>query len=123
MLLVAFGYRELNRAMPDSGTSFTWVTRAFGPWVGWLAGWGLVASTVLVLSNTAGIAVDFFYLMLSQLFTDPDLVALTANPVITVATCLALLAAATFISYRGMDYPTPGQYVMVGFPDGVRTHF
>src|SRR3546814_11518841 len=63
MLLVAFGYRELNRAMPDSGTSFTWVTRAFGPWVGWLAGWGLVASTVLVLSNTAGIAVDFFYLM------------------------------------------------------------
>ena len=27
MLLVAFGYRELNSAMPDSGTSFTWVTR------------------------------------------------------------------------------------------------
>ena len=26
MLLVALGYRELNRAMPDSGTSFTWAT-------------------------------------------------------------------------------------------------
>ena len=38
MLLVAFGYRELNRRMPDSGTSFTWAARAFGPWVGWLAG-------------------------------------------------------------------------------------
>ena len=37
MLLVAFGYRELNRAMPDSGTSFTWGARAFGPWIGWLA--------------------------------------------------------------------------------------
>ena len=34
MLLVALGYRELNRAMPDSGTSFTWATRAFGPWLG-----------------------------------------------------------------------------------------
>src|SRR5690606_41921744 len=33
MLLVAFGYRELNRTMPDSGTSFTWAARAFGPWV------------------------------------------------------------------------------------------
>src|SRR5687768_18014174 len=46
MLLVAFGYRELNRRMPDAGTSFTWAARAFGPWGGWMAGWGLVhAST------------------------------------------------------------------------------
>jgi amino acid transporter len=65
MLLVALGYRELNKAMPDSGTSFTWATRAFGPWIGWMAGWGLIAATVVVLSNLAGIAVDFFYLMLS----------------------------------------------------------
>ncbi|MBN9172195.1 MAG: amino acid transporter, partial [Microbacterium sp.] len=45
MLLVAFGYRELNRSMPDSGTSFTWASRAFGPWIGWMAGWGLIAAT------------------------------------------------------------------------------
>ena len=38
MLLVAFGYRELNRRMPDSGTSFTLATRAFGPRIGWMAG-------------------------------------------------------------------------------------
>ncbi len=37
MFLVAMGYMALNRAMPDSGTTFTWVTRAFGPWVGWIA--------------------------------------------------------------------------------------
>src|SRR6188768_805547 len=48
MLLVALGYRELNKRMPDSGTSFTWATRAFGPWIGWMAGWGLVAATILV---------------------------------------------------------------------------
>ena len=62
MLLVAFGYRELNAAMPDSGTSFTWGTRAFGPWIGWMNGWGLIVATVVVLSNLAAIAVDFFYL-------------------------------------------------------------
>ena len=67
MLLVAFGYRELNRRMPDSGTSFTWATRAFGPWIGWMAGWGLVAATILVLSNLAGIAVDFLFLLIAQI--------------------------------------------------------
>lgn len=40
MLLVAFAYRELNNRVPDSGTSFTWATKAFGPWVGWMGGWG-----------------------------------------------------------------------------------
>lgn len=115
MLLVAFGYRELNRAMPDSGTSFTWATRAFGPWVGWLAGWGLVASTVLVLSNTAGIAVDFFYLMLSQLLERPEIAKLTANPAVNIPTCMAFMAAATVISYRGMEATKAVQYVLVGF--------
>src|ERR1051325_10068409 len=42
MLLVALGYRELNAVDPDSGTSFTWSTRAFGPMIGWIGGWGLV---------------------------------------------------------------------------------
>lgn len=54
MLLVALGYRELNNSMPDSGTSFTWATRAFGPWIGWMGGWGLIVATVVVLSNFAG---------------------------------------------------------------------
>ncbi|MCW6533905.1 APC family permease [Sphingomonas lycopersici] len=123
MLLVAFGYRELNRAMPDSGTSFTWATRAFGPRIGWLAGWGLVASTILVLSNTAGIAVDFFYLMLSQIFRNPHLTELSANPFINVATCLAFMGVATIISYRGMEVTKAFQYVLVGFQVVVLTLF
>ena len=41
MLLVALGYRELNAAEPDSGTSFTWSARAFGPMIGWIGdAWG-----------------------------------------------------------------------------------
>ncbi|MBT9470604.1 MAG: APC family permease [Pseudomonadota bacterium] len=115
MLLVALGYRELNKAMPDSGTSFTWAVRAFGPWIGWMAGWGLVASTVLVLSNTAGIAVDFFYLMLSQIFSNHALAELASNPLINVPTCFAFMLAATLVSYRGMETTQAVQYVLVGF--------
>ncbi|RZI93802.1 MAG: APC family permease, partial [Microbacterium sp.] len=82
MLLVAFGYRELNRVMPDSGTSFTWGVRAFGPWIGWMTGWGLVAATVIVLSNLAGIAVDFLFLLISQLTGQEGIADLAANPFI-----------------------------------------
>jgi hypothetical protein len=65
-------YRELNADSPDSGTTFTWVTKAFGPWVGWMGGWGLLAANIIVLSNLAGVAVDFFYLFLAQLTGSPN---------------------------------------------------
>ncbi|MDO5093451.1 MAG: APC family permease [Propionibacteriaceae bacterium] len=115
MVLVAIGYRELNRAMPDSGTTFTWGTRAFGPWLGWLGGWGLLVSTVLVLSNMAGIAVDFFYLLLSQLAGNPTIAELTRNVPVNIATCLVFIAVAGYIAYRGLDATMRLQYVLVGF--------
>ncbi|KQW04762.1 amino acid transporter [Leifsonia sp. Root4] len=115
MLLVALGYRELNRRMPDSGTSFTWAARAFGPWVGWMAGWGLIAATILVLSNLAGIAVDFLFLLISQIAGDPALADLAANPFINVVVCLLFMLGATWISYRDMQTTQKLQYWLVGF--------
>lgn len=115
MLLVAFGYRELNNRMPDSGTSFTWATKAFGPWVGWMAGWGLVVATILVLSNLAGIAVDFLFLLIAQLTGDADLALLTDNPFINVAVCLLFMAGATWVSYRDMQTSQKLQYFLVTF--------
>lgn len=115
MLLVALGYRELNRAMPDSGTSFTWGVRAFGPWIGWMTGWGLVAATVIVLSNLAGIAVEFLFLLIAQLTRQPEFADLAFNPFINVFVCLLFMAGATFISYRDMQTTQKFQYVLVGF--------
>ncbi|WP_432573247.1 APC family permease [Kineococcus sp. SYSU DK005] len=113
MLLVAVGYRALNTAMPDSGTTFTWSARAFGPWVGWMGGWGLLAATVLVLSNLAGIAVDFFYLLLAQLTGDDAVADLAANTPVNVATCLVFTALACWVSYRGLEATKAVQYVLV----------
>ena len=115
MLLVALGYRELNNAMPDAGTSFTWASRAFGPWIGWMGGWGLIAATIIVLSNLAAVAVDFFYLMLAQLFGNPELADLTTNLPLNIATTLVFIALACWISYRGMETTKSVQYVLVGF--------
>ncbi|MFF1829959.1 APC family permease [Paenarthrobacter sp. NPDC058040] len=115
MLLVALGYRELNNAMPDAGTSFTWATRAFGPWIGWMGGWGLIAATIIVLSNLAAVAVDFFYLMLGQVFSDPSLADLSKILPLNIATTLVFIAAACWISYRGMETTKGVQYVLVAF--------
>lgn len=115
MLLVALGYRELNNAMPDSGTSFTWATRAFGPMIGWMGGWGLVAATVIVLSNLAAVAVDFFYILLAQLTGHDEIAELTTNLWINIPTTLIFIAVAAFISYRGMNATKVFQYGLVAF--------
>ena len=56
MLLIAAAYNYMNKADPDCGTSFTWVTRALGPHLGWLTGWAIVAADVMVMATLAYIA-------------------------------------------------------------------
>ncbi|MGW0731268.1 APC family permease [Streptomyces sp. NPDC002851] len=114
MFLVAYAYRELNRAMPDCGTSFTWTVKAFGPHIGWMCGWGAVVATIIVLSNLAGVAVSFLYLFLAELFDRPDLATLADHTAINVLTCLFFIALATLIAYRGVTVTKEVQYVLVG---------
>lgn len=56
MLFISMGYRYLNQADPDCGTTFTWVSRAFGPQAGWIGGWGIITSDILVMASLAQIA-------------------------------------------------------------------
>ena len=63
MYCVAVGYRELNEAEPDAGTTFTWAARTFGPRTGWMGGWAIVAADVVVMANLAAIAGSYFFLL------------------------------------------------------------
>jgi amino acid transporter len=63
MLLIAVAYKELNRADPDCGTTFTWATRAFGPKTGWFGGWGIIAADVLVMASLAQVAGQYGFLL------------------------------------------------------------
>ena len=56
MLFIAASYYYLNRADPDCGTTFSWATRALGPWVGWLGGWAIIVADIIVMANLAAIA-------------------------------------------------------------------
>lgn len=115
MFFAAYAYREFNRVDPDCGTSFTWTTRAFGPYVGWLGGWAAILATVIVLTNLAGIGVQFFYQLLGSVFSSEDLGNLYTNKPVNVLTCLIFLAAATWIAYRGITTTEKVQMVLVTF--------
>ena len=59
MLLIASAFFYLNHADPDCGTTFSWVTRSMGPWLGWIGGWAISMTGVLVVGSLADVAVRF----------------------------------------------------------------
>jgi amino acid transporter len=63
MLFIAASYYYMNRADPDCGTTFSWVTRAMGPWTGWIAGWAIIVADVIVMANLAQIAGLYGFLL------------------------------------------------------------
>ena len=56
MFCIAIAYQWLNKADPDCGTTFSWVTKAMGPQLGWLAGWGLLVADLVVMATQSSIA-------------------------------------------------------------------
>ena len=115
MFFAAYAYREFNTVMPDAGTSFTWTSKAFGPYIGFLGGWAAVVACVIVLSNLAGVAVQFLYQLIGSAANSEMISGLWENKLINVVTCLAFIAIATYVAYRGIDTTEHVQMVLVIF--------
>ena len=64
MILIAASYYYLNKADPDCGTTFSWVTRAIGPRTGWVTGWVMVAADIIVMASLAQITGTYFFLLI-----------------------------------------------------------
>ena len=109
MLLTAFAYRELNRVIPDCGTTFTWVTKAFGPRTGWFSGWVLAMAGIIVLANLAQVAAQYSYYLVGA----DDLADSTFW--VTVLG-VVFIAAMTYVSFRGIEIANWLQNVLVGDP-------
>ena len=108
MLLTAIAYRELNSVMPDCGTTFTWGAKALGPWVGWLGGWGVAVSGIIVLANVAEVAAVYFLRAFGL-----DEVA--ENRIAVLLLGVGFIAAMTWVSYRGIIVSERLQNVLVVF--------
>ena len=96
MLLIASAFYYLNRVDPDCGTTFSWVTRAMGPWFGWMGGWAIAMTGVLVVGSLADVGVRFTLLMFGQ----EDL---AANDAVVMALAVALIILMTWICVVGTE--------------------
>ena len=63
MLFIAAGFYYMNKADPDCGTTFSWTTKAFGPWAGWLGGWAALIAQIIVIANLSQIAGEYSFLL------------------------------------------------------------
>jgi amino acid transporter len=107
MMAIAVAFAQLNRDDPDCGTTFTWGTKTFGPWVGWLGGWGMTFAAVIAMAYLAGIAGQYFFLFFGadDLATSPGWVAVVG---------VAILAVMTMVCYRGIRISARLQFVLFG---------
>lgn len=89
MLLIAAAFYYLNKVDQDCGTTFSWVTRAMGPWAGWIGGWAIAMTGVLVIGSLADVAVQFGLLAVGlDGWADNE----ALNQVLTVVVILAMTA-------------------------------
>jgi amino acid transporter len=96
MFCISVAYRALNRADPDCGTSFAWVTRALGPQLGWLTGFAIFAADVIVMATLSEIAGKYLFILVGWRSAAGSTVGL-------VVAATAFIALMTWVAYRGVE--------------------
>jgi amino acid transporter len=108
MLFIAWAYKAMNAVDPDCGTSFSWVTRAMGPGIGWVVGWTVLVSDIVVNANQAQIAGSYGF----QLFGLNAAANSTLDVTILGVVFIVLL---TWICWKGIELSARTQQLLLGF--------
>jgi amino acid transporter len=116
MLLIAAAYKYLNRADPDCGTTFSWATRALGPQLGWLGGWAIIMSDIVVMANLAQIAGIYTF----QLFRWHS--AAASTPAV-MAVGVIWIVVMTTICYIGIEMSARLQRILLSIEVGILAVF
>jgi len=106
MLLIASAFYYLNKADQDCGTTFSWVTRALGPWWGWQGGWAITMTGVLVIGALADVGVRFGLLALG-------LDDLAENKAVIMIGAVALILVMTAICVLGTQLSARLQNILI----------
>ena len=96
MLLIAAAFAALNRVDPDCGTTFSWVTRAMGPWAGWIGGWAIAMTGILIVGSLANVGVIFT-------LRTVGLDGLAENTPVVLVLTVALVLLMTWICVLGTE--------------------
>ena len=106
MLFVAAAYKYLNRADPDAGTTFSWVSKAMGGHLGWLNGWAIIITDVIVMATLAQIAARYTFLLFGWNS------AANSNGA-QIAAAVAWIALMTWICWRGIELSARIQQILL----------
>jgi amino acid transporter len=107
MLCIAFAYYFLNRDDPDCGTTFTWVTKAMGPQIGWLGGWAIIVADIIVMANLSQIAGLYTFLLFDWQSAADSTVAVTLVGVLWIVVM-------TWICTVGIELSAKTQWYLLG---------
>jgi amino acid transporter len=119
MLLIAAAYYYMNRADPDCGTTFSWVTKAMGPSLGWLGGWAIIVADIIVMANLAQIAGLYSFLLFDWQTAADSVAAVTAVGVVWIAVMTTIttigieLSARTQVGLLGAEIITLALFAIV----------
>jgi amino acid transporter len=108
MVLVALGYRYMNRADPDAGTTFAWTTRAFGPGMGWLNGWAIFLADLLVMASLSYIASTYTFKLFGWHWAETHKGAALGGAAIWILVM-------TWICWRGIELSARMQQLLLSF--------
>jgi amino acid transporter len=98
MFLIASAFYYMNRADPDCGTTFSWVTRAIGPSAGWMGGWAICTTGIIVIGSLADVAAYYtFDLFLLDSLRDSK-TAVTIFAIVLIAVMTAVCVIGTELS-------------------------
>jgi amino acid transporter len=106
MFFIAAAFFYMDRADPDCGTTFSWVTKTLGPYVGWMGGWAITVTGVLVIGSLADVAARYAFLLVGW-----DSAAESKWAVIAFA--VLLITAMTWVCVIGTEVSATLQRVLI----------
>jgi amino acid transporter len=113
MLLIAVAYYYMNRADPDCGTTFSWVTRGLGPHLGWFGGWAIVVADVIVMANLAQIAGLYTFLLFGATGAAASTFWVTFVGVIWIVIMTAIVTIGIELSARTQWFLLAAEYTIL----------
>ena len=111
MFFIAAAFFYMNRVDTDCGTTFSWVTRALGPYAGWIGGWAICTTGILVIGSLADVSALFLFDLL-------ELNDLRKSDLANVVLAVAIIAVMTTICVIGTEISAHLQRFLTFFQVG-----
>ena len=100
MVLIASAFYYMNKVDTDAGTTFSWVTRGLGPFPGWMGGWAICTTGILVVGSLADVGARYFYVLVGWDSAAEEKWAVMALAIVAVGVLTLICVLGTELSAK-----------------------